>query len=175
MLDSFGNFPIIQVELGTYSQLGSQYDHLMSPMSTLSFGRVSPVRFQLNQPVSDVMRPMCAYIKRKSKEIVETALECIAPGQSAELLALVTETSTIEKETPEEQVLKHLITRYEETRSWYTKRTILSIFVNQYTKSQLKMMIPGITDWRIDQARKHVVMVGIGVQEKKRPRNPLQA
>ena len=148
MLDSFGHFPIIQVERGTYSQLESQYDPVMSPMSTLSFGRVSPVHFQLNQPVSDVTSPTCTYIKRKSKEIVETALECIAPGQSAEL-AVVTGTSTIEKETPKEKVLKHLIALYKETRSWYTKRTILSIFVNQYTKSQLKMMIPGITDWRI--------------------------
>ena len=134
-----------------------------------SGGRVSPVHFQLNKPVSGVARPTRTYIKRKSKEIVETALEYIAPGQSAELLALVTELSTIEKETPEEKVLKNLITMYEERRSWYTKRTILSIFVTQYTKSQLKTMIPGIMDWHIDQARKHVANVGIGVQEKGDP------
>lgn len=134
-----------------------------------SGGRISPVRFQLNQPVSDVARSTRTYIKRKSKEIVETALECIAPGQSAELLSLVNETSTSEKESGEQKVMKNLISLYEETRSWYTKMTILSIFVNEYTKRQLKSMIPGLTDWRIDQARKHAAMAGVGVQEERDP------
>ena len=138
-------------------------------IEALSGGRISPVRFQLNQPISDVARSTRIYIKRKSKEILETAPECIAPEQSAELLSLVTETSTIEKESPEEKVVKNLVSLYDETRSWYTKRTILSIFVNQYTKSQLKTMIPGLTDWRIDQARKHVAVVGVGIQEERDP------
>lgn len=30
-------------------------------------------------------------------------------------------------------------------------------------------MIPGLTDWRTDQARKHVAMVGVDVQEERDP------
>ena len=46
---------------------------------SLSDGRISLVCFQLNQPISEVTKSTSSYIKRKSKEVVETALECIAP------------------------------------------------------------------------------------------------
>ena len=46
----------------------------------LSGGRISPVRFQLTQPIQDVARSTRSYIRRKSKEVVGTTLECIAPG-----------------------------------------------------------------------------------------------
>ena len=44
--------------------------------------------------------------------------------------------------------------------------TVLSVFVEHYTKSQLQQMIPGLTIWGIDQARKHAVVVGAGVSEE---------
>ena len=45
--------------------------------------------------------------------------------------------------------------------------TVLSVFVKHYTKSQLQQMIPGLTIWRIDQARKHAAVVGAGVNEER--------
>ena len=39
---------------------------------------------------------------------------------------------------------------------------ILSIFVQDYSESQLKEMITGLRKWRIDQARKHAALVGAG-------------
>ena len=47
--------------------------------------------------------------------------------------------------------------------------TILSIFVQQYSKSKLKAMVPGLTTWRIYQARKHSATVGEGVYEEREP------
>ena len=44
--------------------------------------------------------------------------------------------------------------------------TVVSVFVKHYTKSQLQQMIPGLTIWRIDQARKHAAVVGAGVSEQ---------
>ena len=130
----------------------------------LSDGRISPVHFQLNQPVSGVAKSTRSYIKRKSKEVVETTLECIAPGQPAELLALITETRpTTEEPDPENKIMATLISLYEGATSWYTKMTMLSIFVQHYSKMQLKAMVPGLTTWRIDQARKHATVVGVGV------------
>ena len=64
----------------------------------LSGGRISLVRFQLTQPIQDVARSTRSYIRRKSKELVRTTLECIAPGQSNELLALVANPTPIEPE-----------------------------------------------------------------------------
>lgn len=135
----------------------------------LSDGRISPVRFQLNQPISDVSKSTRSYIKRKSKEVVETTLECIAPGQSADLLALITTTPTPKEQNPENNIMATLISLYEGARSWYTKMTILSIFVQHYTKTNLKAMVPGLTTWRIDQARKHAVVIGEGVSEEREP------
>lgn len=96
--------------------------------------------------------------------MVETTLECIAPGQPAELLALITETQpTTEEPDPENKIMATLISLYEGATSWYTKMTMLSIFVQHYSKMQLKAMVPGFTTWRIDQARKHATVVGVGV------------
>ena len=49
----------------------------------------------------------------------------------------------------------------------YKKMTVLSIFVKDSTKSQLQQMVPGLTIWRIDQARKHAAVVGAGVNEER--------
>ena len=45
--------------------------------------------------------------------------------------------------------------------------TVLSVFVKHYTKSQLQQMISGLTIWRIDHARKHAAVVGVGVTEER--------
>ena len=138
-------------------------------IGSLSDGRISPVRFQLNQPISEVAKSTSPYIKRKSKEVVETALECIAPGQSAELLTRITTLSTTKEPSPENKIVVTLVSLYEGATSWYTKMTILSIFVQHYSKSKLKSMVPGLTTWRIDQARKHSAVVGEGVSEEREP------
>ena len=64
-------------------------------IGSLSGGRISPVRFQ-TKPANLRSRKKheLLYIKRKSKEVVETALEFIAPGQSSELLTRITTPST---------------------------------------------------------------------------------
>ena len=136
---------------------------------TLSDGRISPIRFQLNKPISEVAKSTSSYIKRKSKEVVETALECIAPGQSAELLTLITTPSTTKEPSPENKIIATLVSFYEGTTSWYTKMTILSIFLQHYSKSKLKAMVPGLATWRIDQAKKHSAVVGKGVSEEREP------
>ena len=56
-------------------------------------------------------------------------------------------------------MIKELISLYEESTSWYTKMTVLSVFVKHYTKSQLQQMISGLTIWRMDHARKPAAVV----------------
>ena len=69
----------------------------------------SPVRFQLNQPISEVAKSTSSYIKRKSKEVVETALECIAPGQSSELLTRITQPSPTKEPSTENKIIANLV------------------------------------------------------------------
>ncbi|XP_044167545.1 uncharacterized protein LOC122951609 [Acropora millepora] len=137
-------------------------------ISMLTDGRISPIRFQLTQPLAECTKSTQYYIKRKAAEVITASLNCIAPGQSKELFDLVTvQTARPEDESPGDKVIKELISLYEESNSWYTKMTVLSVFVKHYTKSQLQQMIPGLTIWRIDQTRKHAAVVGAGVSEER--------
>ena len=62
------------------------------------------------------------------------------------------------------QLLGRLINLYEEANSWYTRQQILSIFVCDHSKSELSTLIPGLTKWRIDEARKHAFLNEPGQQ-----------
>lgn len=123
-------------------------------ITTLSEGRVSPVRFQLQQNINDVSKTTQRYIKRKAYQVVQTSLECIAPTQSGELLDLITTPITTD-DNATDKVMETLISLYDKAASRQTKLTLLSIFVQHFTKTQLQEMIPGLTIWRIDEARKH--------------------
>lgn len=46
--------------------------------------------------------------------------------------------------------------------NWQTKRQILSLFVNDCTKTELPQMMPGLSKWRIDQACCLPIDVGEG-------------
>ncbi|XP_074619602.1 uncharacterized protein LOC141878528 [Acropora palmata] len=126
---------------------------------------VSPVRGQLHIPVSDVAHSTSRYYKRKSRQVCEVVLDCIVPGQSQALFQLLTRDIITDVSVPsiaDQNILQKLLILYEESNSWFTKQEILSIFVEDFPKSQLKEMIPGLTKWRIDQARKHAALVGPG-------------
>ena len=137
-------------------------------ISMVTDGRISPIRFQLTQPIAECAKSTQYYIECKAAEVITANLNCITPGQSKELLDLVTvHTAGPEDESPGDKVIKELNSLYEESTSWYTKMTVLSVFGKHYTKSQLQQMIPGLTIWRIDQAREHAAVVGAGVSEER--------
>lgn len=131
-----------------------------------SDGRVSPIRAQMNQPVDQYADRTQRYFRKKVNECIDVVLDCIAPGQSSELKTLLGTPETTEETEDLKSILIHI---YEEADSWYTKRQVLSIFVNRYTKSELKQLIPGLTTWRIDEARRHASLVGPGKLVELRP------
>ena len=55
-----------------------------------------------------------------------------------------------------------LIKAYDQAESWQTKRQILSLFANDFSCRELQTLIPGLTKWRIDQARQHTTEAGKG-------------
>ena len=59
-----------------------------------------------------------------------------------------------EVNTPEQTLLSRLIILYNEASSWYTRQQILSVFVCDYSKTELLTYLPGLSKWRIDEARK---------------------
>ena len=48
-----------------------------------------------------------------------------------------------------------LIEAHNQAQSWQTKRQILSLFANDFSRLELQRMIPGLSKWRIDQAHNH--------------------
>ena len=117
----------------------------------LSGGRISPVCFQLTQPIQDVARSTHSYIGGKSKEVVQTTLECIALGQSNELTFVAN--ATLIEPGPVNKIMATLLSLYEGATSRYTKMTILSIFAQHYTKTQLKDLVLGFCSTGVPQIR----------------------
>ena len=123
-----------------------------------SQGSISPIRGQMLMPLEDAAASTRRYYKRKASEAVDLVLDCIAPGQAHELRP----EAGAQPEISDPDLEQSLFRIYEEANSWFTKRQILSVFVNHFTKNQLLNAIPGITKWRIDEARKHATLKGAG-------------
>ena len=62
----------------------------------------------------------------------------------------------------EKTLLSRLVKLYEEAESRYTRQQILFTFVKCHSKTELLQLIPGLTKWRIDVARRHASLVGPG-------------
>ena len=95
-----------------------------------------------------------------------TVLDAIAPGQSKWLLQQVIGRNSLAADQDgnltEKSLLASLITLCNEATSWYTRQQILSVFVGDYSKTELLKFIPGLTKWRIDEARKHAFIASPG-------------
>ena len=55
-----------------------------------------------------------------------------------------------------------MVKAHNQAELWQTKRQILSIFANDFTRTELQTLIPGLSKWRIDQARQHSTEAGEG-------------
>ena len=140
--------------------------HSLNSFLRQADGRVSPVRSQLNTNAEGVSSSTTRYYKRKGMQIVEESLEAIAPGQSKWLLQQVLEAYSHSTDSdvnlPEKTLLSRFVILYNEAANWYTRQQILSVFVANYSKTELLSIIPGLTKSRIDEARKHALRTSPG-------------
>lgn len=139
--------------------------------NTLSSGRISPLKCTLNTEWDDISTTQQKYYLRKAKEMFAATLAVISPGQEEQLWEVLRGDSLNEREDNIGPRLKHfvksdvidaLIKAHEESQTWQTKRQILSIFANDFSRSELREMIPGLSKWQIDQARLHATTSGKG-------------
>ena len=54
----------------------------------------------------------------------------------------------------EDTLVARMVILYE-AANWYTRQQILSLFMTDYSKTELLTLILGLSKWRIDEARKH--------------------
>ena len=84
-------------------------------------GSLSPVRSQLNTNADSVSSSTARYYKRKGAQVIEKYCH----------------STNSEVNTPEQTLLSKLIILYNEASSWYTRQQILSVFVCDYSKTEI--------------------------------------
>ena len=95
----------------------------------------------------------------------------IAPGQEDLLWATIRREELFDTDRDHQgrkhfdqhsQLVQDLVKAYEQAGHWRTKRQILSLFADDFSRAELQDMIPGLSKWRIDEARKHATKAGKG-------------
>ena len=141
---------------------------------SISSGRFSPVLSTLNTSWGDISNTQQRYYIRKATEAISTTLSVICPGQENEIWSALRQAPILlENQNPVESskrkyfdqksgIIDALVKAHNEAESWHTKRQILSLFANDFSRAELQQMIPGLSKWRIDQARQHVIHTGQG-------------
>ena len=145
---------------------------LSDAIGNLSGGRFSPLLSTLNATWDDISPTQQKYYVRKAREAVITSLSVISPGQEKELWSSIQNESIIEGEERDTAKRKRfdtstglidvLIKAHDQANTWQTKRQILSLFANDFSRIELQKLIPGLSKWRIDQARQHATEAGRG-------------
>lgn len=144
---------------------------LNNAVAKLTEGRYSPIASTLNTSWDDVSMTQQKYYQRKMKEVIQTALSVVVPGKEDQMWSCLREErelADMDEEPPAKRkridtgLVQTLISAHNDAENWQTKRQILSLFVNDFSKTELQQMIPGLTKWRVDQARCHATDVGEG-------------
>ena len=112
---------------------------------------------------------------RKVGQVLTEVLTTIAPDQEEKVLEALKRSSdtTLPKKENESRAcavkeevttnqLSILLRVYHEAESRQTRLQILSMFAKHFSKKELREMIPGLSKWQIDQARRHVAEEGPG-------------
>ena len=133
---------------------------LNQAIDEISGGRISPIQSTLDSPWGDITQRQRTYYIRKAKEVVNTTLSILTPGQEELLWECLSKQNTYTPSKTENKNMERLLSAYNQAASWHTRRQILSLFVNDFSKLELQKLIPGLTVWRIDEARKHVTSEG---------------
>ena len=145
---------------------------LNDTVSTLTDGRVSPLLSTLNTEWDDISSTQQKYYTRKAREIFAATLSVVSPGQEQALWESLRREPMLENEGTvakkrkyfdvKSELIDALIEAHNQAQSWQTKRQILSLFANDFSRLELQKMIPGLSKWRIDQARNHATETGKG-------------
>ena len=127
----------------------------------------------LNASWVDISATQQKYYLRKAKETIAASLSVISPGQENELWQNIRQESSISDEQDGNSskrksfdtntgLIDVFIKAHNQVQSWQTKRQILSLFANDFSRAELQKLVPGLSKWRIDQARQHATRTGRG-------------
>lgn len=120
----------------------------------------SPVRHTLSIPWKQASESTKRYYVRKGREIVQTCLEELAPGESNAILSCLSERQSSSDDGT--IYIQALCECYYNADHWSTRRQILSIIADKLSFTELKVWIPELTRYRFNVARHHALLHGRG-------------
>lgn len=148
---------------------------LNEAVAHMSDGRVSPIASTLNSSWESISSTQKSYYLRKVRQVLTAVLATVAPDQEQKVFEALMHSSDkiLDKEDDENEendVIKEMTTDelsilldvYNEAESRHTRLQILSMFAKHFSKKELREMIPGLSKWQIDQARRHAAEEGAG-------------
>jgi len=121
-------------------------------------GRVSPLGSHFQSDILTMSSRVQRYYWKKAEQAIEGVLETIGAGNASWLYQQVTQLCSrlqAAEGIVEDALVARLVILYEEAAYWYTRQQILSLFVTDYSKTDLLALISGLLKWRIYEARKH--------------------
>ena len=137
-------------------------DVLNDALQSISSGRISPIQSTLTSSWESISERQKRYYVKKAKDVLEAAMSVLAPGQEAYLREAILRTPRHTSFNDVPTTTQSVIQAYLAADSWQIKRQILSLITDEYTKEELRDLIPGLSVWRIDQARRHKTEAGPG-------------
>ena len=132
----------------------------------------------LNFHWEDVSHRQQSYYLKKLQDIIKTTLFVLAPGQEGLVWKAFQERkfgNLYQLECPAEpkkwetRLVDEFVEAYNQAETSQTRLQILLIFSGSFSKEELKRLLPGITKWKIDQARLHAAINGKGMPSISRP------
>lgn len=93
----------------------------------------------------------------------EFLAECVTPGQTEKVMnAVMMKILDGEQKESLDVMTEALIQSYLQQNERNTQIQILSLFANKFTKEKLMEMVPGLTTFKIDAARRHAAITSPG-------------
>ena len=134
-----------------------------------------PIASTLNSNWESISSTQKAYYLRKVAQVLTEVLTTITPEQEEKVLEVLRRSlaPTLAKKGNEsgaravkEEVttnqLSILLRVYHEAENRQTRLQIQSMFAKHFSKKELREMLPGLSKWRIDQARRYAAEEGPG-------------
>ncbi|XP_076080552.1 uncharacterized protein LOC143051543 [Mytilus galloprovincialis] len=149
-----------QISSWSQENMETSLSDLNKGIDIISRGHSSPVKFQVRSDISSLKPSTKRTVKRKVVSAIDTVLNGIAPGQSQALFKMIQDK---DPESANSSELQEIIVKiHQESTDRNTKQQLLSLIALSHTKKDLQQLIPGLTVYAINEARKHAKTNGHG-------------
>ncbi|XP_076107223.1 uncharacterized protein LOC143075622 isoform X2 [Mytilus galloprovincialis] len=164
--DSECDFPLSSQSTQTFSQTTTSdwEEENMAPreifnaamkMLSRNFPALSS---QLQLPWISLSKSSSSYYTKIITEAIQLIAQYVAPGQENNLLTDVCKKWISLKEDKPDTMTEALIASYQQQNNRLSQMQILSLFASKHTKERLMELVPGLSVFKIDAARRHATL-----------------